>query len=302
MTLLLLLILVVPLFLAVTTILVHAGDMIAWLKSLSPASIPPPPEWVGKIPLAGVYIAKKWTHFSTIGMHELSQLAVPYMGKGVRWFVEQAGNMTMVVIRFLLTVIIAAVLYVHGEAAAASVRRFARRLAGTQGEEAAVLSARAIRGVALGVLVTAVIQSGLGGIGLIISGIPAAVLLTAVMLILCIAQLGPGLVLLPAVIWLFWSGETLWGVFLLIWGIFVGVSDNFIRPVLIRKGADLPLLLILAGVIGGLIAFGIIGLFIGPVLLAVAYTLLSAWVRGDTTQFEGCPSAGEDPEAGEAGR
>jgi predicted PurR-regulated permease PerM len=87
-------------------------------------------------------------------------------------------------------------------------------------------------------------------------------------------------VLIPAIIFLYWQGETLWGTVLLIWSLPVGILDNFLRPALIRKGADLPLLLIFAGVIGGLIAFGIIGLFIGPVVLAVAFTLLQAWVSG----------------------
>jgi predicted PurR-regulated permease PerM len=98
---------------------------------------------------------------------------------------------------------------------------------------------------------------------------------------LCVAQLGPALVLIPSIALLYWRGDTLWGTVLLIWSLPVGILDNFLRPALIRKGADLPLLLIFAGVIGGLIAFGIIGLFIGPVVLAVAFTLLKAWVSTD---------------------
>ena len=125
---------------------------------------------------------------------------------------------------------------------------------------------------------TAIIQAGLGSVGLFVTGIPAAAILTAVMFMLCLAQIGPGLVLIPAVIWLFWSGETLQGVILIIFTIPAVTLDNIIRPMLIKKGADLPLLLIFAGVIGGLFAFGIIGLFIGPVVLAVTYTLLKAWV------------------------
>lgn len=144
-----------------------------------------------------------------------------------------------------------------------------------------VLAGKAIRGVALGVGLTALVQSVLGGIGLAVAGVPAAAVLTAVMLLLCIAQLGPVLVLVPAVIWLFWSGQTLWGTALLFWTVIVATMDNFLRPVLIKKGADLPLLLIFAGVIGGLLAFGIIGLFIGPVVLAVTYTLLGSWVDTD---------------------
>jgi predicted PurR-regulated permease PerM len=98
------------------------------------------------------------------------------------------------------------------------------------------------------------------------------------MLLLCIAQLGPSLVMFPAVAWVYWSGDTAWGTFLLVWSVVVATMDNFLRPMLIRLGADLPLLLILAGVIGGLLAFGLIGIFVGPVVLAVTYTLLGAWV------------------------
>ncbi len=141
-----------------------------------------------------------------------------------------------------------------------------------------MLAGQAIRGVALGVGVTALVQAGLGGIGLAIAGVPFAGLLTAVMLLLCIAQLGPMLVLIPAVVWLYWSGDTGWGTFLLVWSLVVGTMDNFLRPVLIKRGADLPLLLIFAGVIGGLLAFGLVGIFVGPVVLAVAYTLLGAWM------------------------
>jgi predicted PurR-regulated permease PerM len=87
-------------------------------------------------------------------------------------------------------------------------------------------------------------------------------------------------VLVPAVIWLYWDGHPGLGTILVVWTAVVGTMDNFLRPILIRRGADLPLLLIFAGVVGGLVAFGIVGLFVGPVVLAVAYTLLNAWVEG----------------------
>jgi predicted PurR-regulated permease PerM len=128
-------------------------------------------------------------------------------------------------------------------------------------------------------VVTALAQTIAAGLGLWIAGIPFAGLLTGVVLLLCIAQIGPIIVLAPAVIWLFYTGHTGWGVFLLVWTAIVGVMDNVLRPILIRKGADLPLLLIFAGVIGGLFAFGIIGLFVGPVTLAVTYTLLRDWMN-----------------------
>ena len=127
---------------------------------------------------------------------------------------------------------------------------------------------------------TALIQVAIGGIALYVTGVPAAGLLSAVMLFFCLAQLGPLLVLLPAVGWLYWSGQTGTAIALLVVAIFTGAIDNVIRPILIKRGANLPLLLIFAGVIGGLIAFGIIGLFVGPVVLTVTFTLTKAWVGG----------------------
>lgn len=143
------------------------------------------------------------------------------------------------------------------------------------------LAGQAIRGVALGVVVTALVQALLGGIGLAVVGVPYAVMLTVVMFILAIVQVGVVPVLVPAVVWLFWTGSATSGTVLLVWTLLVIPVDNILRPILIKKGADLPLLLIFAGVIGGLLAFGIVGLFVGPVVLAVAYTLFTAWINED---------------------
>jgi predicted PurR-regulated permease PerM len=187
----------------------------------------------------------------------------------------------MLFFQFLLTVVIAAILYAGGESATSWVKQFGMRLAGEKGVNSVVLAGQAIRGVALGVVVTALVQSLLGGIGLAIAGLPMVAVLTALMFMLCIAQLGPILVLVPAVAWLYWTGDNTWGTFLLVWTLVVGSLDNVLRPYLIKKGADLPMLLIFAGVIGGLISFGLVGIFVGPVVLAVTYTLIDAWVQGD---------------------
>jgi predicted PurR-regulated permease PerM len=280
MTLALLLLFIVPFTFAIVTIVDNTDMIKGWVESLKAQGLPPPPGWVSGIPLAGPKLSESWRELASAGKEGLSAQLAPYAGKLVTWFVDQAGSVGMMIVQFLLTVIIAAILYSGGEPAAYAVRRFTRRLAGQQGDDVTVLAARAIRGVALGVVGTALIQSVLGGIGLAVSGVPAAAVLTAIMFILCIAQLGPVLVLVPAVIWLYWSGQTLWGTVLLAFTIVAATLDNFLRPYLIKKGADLPLLLIFAGVIGGLVAFGIIGLFIGPVVLAVTYTLLGAWVDG----------------------
>lgn len=274
----LLLLLIIPLTLAIISIVERADDIVGWARSLSLYTPGPPPAWVEQVPVVGAKLAERWRNLATISSTELSGRLAPHVKTIVGWLVAQTGSVMMMVVQFLLTVIISAVLYATGEKAASGIILFARRLSGKNGEDAAILAAKAIRGVALGVVVTALAQSLLGGIGLAISGVPAAVLLTAVMFILCVAQVGPGLVLIPAVVWLFWKDQTLWGSIMVIWTIVVGTMDNFIRPILIKKGADLPLLLIFAGVIGGLIAFGVIGLFIGPVMLAVTFTLLEAWV------------------------
>ena len=243
------------------------------------------PEWVGNIPLVGNKLAGSWQQYAALSPEELSARLTPYASEALRWFAAKAGDVGMMIIQFLLTVIISAILYAKGETAAAGVRSFARRLAGQKGDETAVLASKAVRGVALGVVLTAIIQSVLGGVGLAVTGVPGVAILTAVMLMLCIAQVGPALVLILSIIWLFWKGEPVWGGVLIAWSVPVVIIDNFLRPVLIKKGADLPLLLIFAGVIGGLLAFGIIGLFIGPVVLAVSHVLLKAWVsEGESAQ------------------
>jgi predicted PurR-regulated permease PerM len=279
MSLALLLVLVVPLYLAITTIVENAERIADWSKGVSTLAAPQPPDWVGAIPLIGAKLAARWQQLAAAGPEELSARLLPYARTLLGWFAGQVGGVGLMLVNFLLTVVIAAIFYANGERVAAGVDRFARRLAGSQGESAVHLAAQAVRAVALGVVVTALVQSCLGGIGLALAGVRFAAILTAVMFILGVAQLGPAPVLIPAVIWAYWNYGVVWGTGLLIWSAIVGVMDNFLRPLLIRRGADLPLLLIFAGVIGGLIAFGVIGLFIGPVVLAVAYTLLITWVE-----------------------
>jgi predicted PurR-regulated permease PerM len=282
MTLILLLVFVVPLTLAVGTLVLNADDIVARLKSIAGFRMPAPPDWLADLPYVGAKLALAWEQAAASGVEGLLAWLTPYAGSMTKWFVAQAGDLGMLFVQFLLTLVLAALMYSSGEAAALTVARFGRRLAGERGENSVRLAGQAIRGVALGVVITAVVQSGLGGIGLAIAGVPLAGLLTAVMLFLCIAQVGPSPVLFSAVIWLYWTGETGWGTFLLVWSVVVVTMDNVLRPVLIKRGADLPLLLIFAGVIGGLLAFGLVGIFVGPVVLAVAYTLLEAWIDDGT--------------------
>lgn len=279
MLVLILMVVVVPFLLAVLTIIDRGDDIGRWIKALADLKLPPPPGWIENIPLVGKSLADRWEHFVTLSHQEIVTQLAPVARKAALWFMAQAGGFAIIIVQFFLMVIISAVLYTRGEVMSAGVRRFARRLAGKDGDEAAILAAKAVRGVALGVVVTAVIQSSIGGIGLIVTGIPAPALLMAAMFVLCLAQLGPALVMLPAVIWLYSTHGALWGTCLLVFTVVAQLIDNVIRPVLIRKGVDLSLFLIIPGVIGGLVAFGVVGLFIGPVVLAVTYTLLKVWVR-----------------------
>lgn len=294
MTAALLLVFVAPFSAAIGTIVANAGEIVDWTNRFSQVKLPPPPDFVDKIPIVGDKAAKVWREYADKGSEELAEIVKPYATRVASWFVAEVGNFGLVTIQFLLTVVIAAILYMTGDDAARWVRRFGRRLAGERGEQVVRLAGQAIRGVALGVVVTALVQSVLGGIGLAIAGVPFAAMLTAVMFMLALAQIGPLPVLLGGLVWLWWQGNTGWFVVLLIWTIVVGSLDNILRPILIKKGADLPLLLIFAGVIGGLFAFGLLGLFVGPVLLAVAYTLLDAWVKE--------ASDADAPEGGAAAR
>jgi len=294
MTLALLLMLLVPLTLAITTIAYNADRIVGWANTLMTFRIPPPPGWISGLPVVGAWLADQWAQLTAIGLEGVSARLAPYASTVAGWSAARVGGVGMMLLQFLLTVVIAAILYAHGETAAAGVRRFARRLDGVRGEGVVDLSAQAVRAVALAVVVTAIVQSVLGGIGLVIVGVPFAPILTAIMLLGAVAQVGVGPVLIPAVGWLYWKGDSVWATVLLVWAVVVLSLDNFLRPLLIRKSADLPLLLIFTGVIGGLIAFGIIGLFIGPPVLAVAYTLTMAWLK-DSEDPGALPSSPDGP-------
>ncbi len=285
MTLVLLLMFVIPLFMTLANVAEKAPMLIELGTHISQS---PPPEllWLQQIPLVGSKLYDFWQQILASGGQVLFAKLAPYFGQTARWLAAQAGNLGMLLVHFLLTVGICGLLYHSGEVVATGIRRFAHRLAGPRGDNAAVLASQAIRAVAMGVVVTALVQSSVAGVGLWIAGIPYTMVLVVVMFLLIVAQIGPFPVLISCVGYLYWSGDTTWGTFLLVWSLIAGTMDNFLRPFLIKRGANLPLILILVGVIGGLLAMGIIGLFIGPVVLAVAYTLLDAWIKEGDHQPE----------------
>ena len=280
MTLALVLIVIAPLATAVMAIAERSDEIVAWVKSLAAFSVPQPPEWVQRIPVVGAKAAERWRAIASESSTALLTQATPYLRDVLPWVLAQAGTLGTLLVQLLLAMVIAAILYAKGEMAAAGVLAFARRLGGQAGDRVTVLSAQAIRAVALGIVGTALIQSVVGGIGLFIAGVPYSLLLTSVMFMFGIAQIGAVPVLLGAVVWVYWTSGTFWGTVLLVWTVITGSFDNVLRPILIKRGADVPFLLIFTGVLGGLLAFGLIGLFVGPVVLSVTYTLLEAWVKG----------------------
>jgi predicted PurR-regulated permease PerM len=279
MLLILLVVIVLPLYAAISTLAEHAGEVMGMIKHLPDYALAPPPGWVGDVPVIGHRVSTEWQMLSDAGPGGLLARVEPYATIAARWMFSHAALVGVFVIHMFVTIIITGILYSQGEVAGGFILRLATRIAGQRGAEAAVLAGAAVRAVALGIVVTAVTQSALGGIGLWIAGVPGAGILTAVMLMLCLAQIGPMLPLLGGVAWLFWHDAHVAAVLLFIWSVMIGMLDNFMRPMLIKRGVNLSMLLILAGVLGGMFAFGIVGLFMGPVILAVTSTLLNAWIN-----------------------
>jgi predicted PurR-regulated permease PerM len=279
MLLILLVVMVMPLYEAISTLAQHGSDIMNLIRSLPDYTLAPPPDWVRDVPVVGAGIANKWQRLSDAGPGGMLAQLEPYVSIAAHWLITHAASVGAFVIHMFVTVIITGVLYAQGEQAGAYVMRFADRVSPSHGTEAVRLAGASVRAVALGIVVTAVIQSALGGLGLLVAGVPGAGVLTAVLLMLCLAQIGPILPMLGGVIWLFMHDARLAAILLLVWYVIVELVDKLLRPMLIKRGVNLSMLLILSGVLGGMFAFGIVGLFIGPVILAVSSTLLSEWIR-----------------------
>ena len=246
------------------------------LANLSPT----PPGWLTGLPLVGEPSGRLW-----IRLHELqgnvSPLLAPYGGQIARLLVDVGQAAAGSVVQVLLALIVAAMFWTSGDRMVAELRDIAGRLGGATGLEAVDAAGGAVRGVAWGVVGTGILQAVLMGVGLAIAGVPGAAVLAFLTMIFSISQvLGPLIFVtwLGAAAWLYGEGSTAWAVFMLLWGaVLVSGSDNIVRPLLIQRGSAMPLGLIILGVFGGLVAFGFLGLFVGPALLAVAHGLLRAW-------------------------
>ena len=256
------------------------GDQI----STGEVHIPPPAESVREWPLIGEKTYTFWQQASV----DLSATLEKYpnrlsaIGKKM---IGAAKGVGAGVFQFIISMLIAAAFLSSAESAGTAMRRLATRLAGERGEPLLELSTATIRSVAVGVIGIAFIQAMLGGLGMMFAGVPAAGLLATVILVLAIAQLPPILVLLPVIFYVFSVESTTVAVIFAIWSILVSMSDAVLKPMLLGRGVDAPMLVILLGAIGGMITSGIVGLFIGAVILALGYKLFQVWLEwGDEAE------------------
>jgi len=238
------------------------------------------PAWVAGLPLVGEHAAQAWGRLHGL-QGDINALLQPYSGQIVRVMVDLGQAAAGSVIQVLLALVVAAMFWTSGDRMAAQLREVAGRLAGSTGVEAVEAAGGAVRGVAWGVVGTGILQAVLMGIGLAVAGVPGAAVLAFLTMVFSISQiLGPLVVVTwaGAAAWLYGQDQTGWAIFMLVWGaVLVSGSDNIVRPLLIQRGSAMPLGLIILGVFGGMIAFGFLGLFVGPALLAVGHGLMKAW-------------------------
>jgi predicted PurR-regulated permease PerM len=196
-----------------------------------------------------------------------------------RWALKTGASTGIGLLVFALSIVLAGVLLASGEPAADAARRVAERLAPGRGAELVALAGDTVQSVTVGILGTALIQASLAAIGMLVAGVPAFGLWTLLVLLLAVVQLPTLIVLLPIIFWVFSSSSTGLAVLFAIWSVAVGVSDNVLKPLLLGRGSDLPMLVIFIGAIGGFVRAGIIGLFVGAVVMAVGYSLFKWWLE-----------------------
>ncbi len=253
-------------------------------------AVPPPPEGVAEWPVVGEKLSIAWGQASD----NLQQFLVKYRDQlqpvGA-WVVSQAAGAGAAALLFFLAIIIAGLLMAKADAMVSATTAVATRLAGEDGAAMVKTAGATIRSVVQGVLGVAVIQSLAAGIGMLVVGVPGAGLWAGLVLILAVIQLPPILVMGPVIFYVFTTASTVTAVLFLIFGLLVSVSDAFLKPLLLGRGVDVPMPVILIGALGGMMSAGIVGLFIGAVVLALGYQLTIAWVQRED------PAAEESVEA-----
>jgi predicted PurR-regulated permease PerM len=280
-TLLMLVLLVVPAVLLGDSLVSGARNVVNSFQS-GELYIPPPPDSVAGWPLIGEPIAKTWT-LASQNLEEALRQASPLLKGFGAWLLGAAAGAGVALLQFVLAICIAGALLANSAAAGRATRSVAKRLAEKRGLEFVAVAEKTVRSVASGILGVALIQALLAGLGFLVAGVPAAGLLTLICLIFGVIQLGVVIVLIPVVIYLFSTADTVTAVGFLIWAVLVAPVDNILKPILLGRGVDVPMLIIFVGAIGGFLNAGIIGLFMGAVVLALGYKLFLAWLAEDST-------------------
>jgi predicted PurR-regulated permease PerM len=256
----------------------HVRDATVFIKDVQVDGLPDPPTWLASIPLVGERLVGYWTTIDQQGAAMLASLK-PYLGQVGNWLLARSAQIGGGILELTLSIVFVFFFYRDGPRLAAFVLSLLERLIGDRAQYYVDLVAGTVQRVVNGVIGTAAAQAVLALVGFLIAGVPGALVLGIGTFLLSLVPMGPPLIWIPATAWLAWKGEYGMAIFLGLWGTFIvsGV-DNVLKPYLISRGGNLPLVIVLLGVFGGLLAFGFIGLFIGPTLLAVAYSLLLDWV------------------------
>jgi predicted PurR-regulated permease PerM len=253
--------------------------------------IPPPSDSVADWPIIGESLSHTWSKASS-NLEDVLDDFEPQVKAIAAWLLHSLGGVAGGLLQFILSIIIAGGFLANAQGGGRISLAIADKLVGDRAIEAVNMCAVTIRSVAQGVLGVAVIQSLLAAVGLILVDVPGAELLALIILLLAVMQLPPLLVLLPVTIYVFSVESTTVAVCFAVWSVFVSISDSFLKPLLLGRGVDVPMFVILLGAIGGMIAWGVVGLFIGAIILALGYKLFLLWLN-EETQPEAEPSKSE---------
>lgn len=285
MTLSLILLVILPLAVVTYNLADNVTAFYDALREAMDAGPPQPPEWLTGLPLLGGAIDEYWRNI--VGSQdEMLALAKRLLEPTRNVLLASGILLGHGVIEMSLAAFISFFFYRDGEALIRSIGTGMDRLAGLHATNLLDIVNNTVRGVTYGLLGTALAQGFVAAIGFAIAGVPAVMLLGVATFLLSLVPVGPPLIWGGAAIWLFHQGETGWAVFMLLWGLFVISSvDNILKPMLISRGSSLPFLLVMLGVMGGVLAFGFVGLFIGPTLLAVGFSLLRRWTSPGSDQL-----------------